>query len=239
MSSSKAFPIALLAALVLSACGGGDSFQPVGAGAGPGAGGPPFVVDSSGISSFNAPALGLSLATLPIEALSAAEQASLVWMREEEKLAHDVYAQMDAKWGAYTRAFGNIATSESTHTEAVRQLLLRYSLSDPAATLAAGVFQNATLQGLHSQLVVTGNVSLVDALKVGAAVEEIDIVDLNAALLSVDNQDIRLVYTNLHKGSRNHLRAFVGLLLNLGVTYVPQYMDLATYTAMVSAPTEP
>lgn len=238
MSSSKAFPIALLAALVLSACGGGDSFQPVGASAGPGAGGPPFVVDSSGVSSFNAPALGLSLATLPIEALSAAEQASLVWMREEEKLAHDVYAQMDVKWGAYTRAFGNIATSESTHTEAVRQLLLRYSLSDPAATLAAGVFQNATLQGLYSQLVVTGNVSLVDALRVGAAVEEIDIVDLNAALLYVDNQDIRLVYTNLHKGSRNHLRAFVGLLLNLGVTYVPQYMDPATYTAMVSAPTE-
>lgn len=236
MSSSKAFPIALLAALVLSACGGGgDSFQPAGAGAG----GPPFVVDSSGISSFNAPALGLSLATLPIEALSAAEQTSLAWMREEEKLAHDVYAQMDAKWGAYTRAFGNIATSESTHTEAIRQLLLRYSLSDPAATLAAGVFQNATLQGLHLQLVATGNASVVDALKVGAAVEEIDIVDLNAALLYVDNQDIRLVYTNLHKGSRNHLRAFVGMLHNLGVTYVPQYMDPATYTAMISTATEP
>jgi len=240
MSSSKAFPIGLLAALVLSACGGGgDSFQPSGVGAGPGAGGPPFVVDSSGISSFNAPALGLSLATLPIEALSAAEQASLAWMREEEKLAHDVYATMDARWSANTRVFANIANSESTHTEAVHQLLLRYSLSDPAATLAAGVFQNASLQKLHTQLVATGNVSLVDALKVGAAVEEIDIVDLNAALLYLDNQDIRLVYTNLHKGSRNHLRAYVGLLLNLGVTYVPQYMDPATYTTMVSAPTEP
>lgn len=235
MTSSKALPIALLATLVLSACGGGggDSSAPAGAG------GPAFVVDSSGTSSFNGPALGFSLATLPLESLSAAEQSSLAFMREEEKLAHDVYAKMDARWSANTRAFGNIATSESTHTEAVRQLLLRYSLSDPAAPLAAGVFQNATLQGLYSQLVATGNASLVDALKVGAAVEEIDIVDINTAMESVNNQDIRLVYTNLLKGSRNHLRSFVGLLHNQGVTYVPQYMDPVAFATTVGTNIEP
>lgn len=235
MSSSKVFPIAMLAALVLSACGGGggDSVTPAGAG------GPPFVVDSSGLSSFNGPALDLSLATLPIETLSVAEQASLTFMREEEKLAHDVYARMDAIWTANTRVFGNIAKSESTHTEAVRQLLLRYGLSDAAAPLAAGVFQNAALQGLYTQLVATGNASLVDALKVGAAVEEIDIVDLNTAMQNVNNQDIRLVYTNLLKGSRNHLRSFVRLLQNQGVTYVPQYMDPVTYAVTVGAAIEP
>ncbi len=222
----------LLVSLSLLACGGGDNAN------GTGNGGPPLVVDASGVSSFNSTALGLSLTALPIESLSVAEQASLAFMREEEKLAHDVYAQMDTRWGASTRVFGNIANSEATHTEAVRQLLLRYSLNDPAATLAAGLFQNTMLQGLYTQLLANGVTALIEALKVGAAIEEIDMLDINTALLNVDNQDIRLVYDNLLKGSRNHLRSFVNTLLNQGVTYVPQYMDPVAYAAIVNSPIE-
>ncbi|MFZ4481316.1 MAG: DUF2202 domain-containing protein [Rhodoferax sp.] len=224
--------VALLSALVLSACGGGDNATT------PSYGGPALVVDASGYSSFNSTALGLTLVALPTEALSVAEKDSLAFMREEEKLAHDVYAQMDARWGASTRVFGNIASSEATHTEAVRQLLLRYSLVDPAATLAAGVFQNSTLQGLYTQLVASGAVSLIEALKVGAAIEEIDMLDINTALIGIDNQDIRLVYDSLLKGSRNHLRSFVSTLLNQGVTYLPQYMDPVAYAAIVNSPIE-
>ena len=224
--------VALLATLVMSACGGGDNATTASYG------GPALVVDASGYSSFNSTALGLSLAALPIETLSVAEQASMAFMREEEKLAHDVYAQMDTRWGASTRVFGNIANSEATHTEAVRQLLLRYSLVDPAATLAAGLFQNTTLQGLYTQLAASGAVSLIEALKVGAAIEEIDMIDINTALLNIDNQDIRLIYDNLLKGSRNHLRSFVRNLSNQGVTYVPQYMAEADYLAIVTTPME-
>ena len=209
----KKLTVALLATLVMSACGGGDNATTASYG------GAALVVDASGYSSFNSTALGLSLAALPIETLSVAEQASLAFMREEEKLAHDVYAQMDARWGASTRVFGNIANSEATHAEAVRQLLLRYSLVDPAATLAAGLFQNSTLQGLYTQLAASGAVSLIEALKVGAAIEEIDMIDINTALLNIDNQDIRLVYDSLLKGSRNHLRSFVSNLSNQGVGY--------------------
>jgi hypothetical protein len=159
-------------------------------------------------------------------------------MREEEKLAHDVYALLDLKWSTSIRAFGSIANSEATHAEAVRQLLLRYSLIDPAATLAAGVFQNTTLQGLYTQLTATGAISLIDALKVGAAIEEIDMIDINKAMLGIDNQDIVLVYQNLLKGSRNHLRSFVSNLVLQGVTYVPQYMTVAEYQAIISTPVE-
>jgi hypothetical protein len=224
--------VALLATLVMSACGGGynsttASYRE-----------PALVVDASGYSSFNSTALGLTLVALPIETISVAEQASLALMREEEKLAHDVYAQMDTRWGASTQVFGNIANSEATHTEAVRQLLLRYSLVDPAGTLAAGLFQNTTLQDLYTQLVASGATSLIDALKVGAAIEEIDMLDINTGLLSVDNEDIRLVYDSLLKGSRNHLRSFVNTLLNQGVTYVPQYMDALAYAAIISTPIE-
>ena len=134
--------------------------------------------------------------------------------------------------------FGNISTSEATHAESIRQLLVRYNLTDPAATTAPGVFQNLTLQGLYTQLVATGSVSYVEGLKVGAAIEELDMVDINTALLQVDNQDIRLVYDNLLKGSRNHLRSYVNTLANLGVTYVPQFMAPADYTAIVTTAIE-
>lgn len=179
-----------------------------------------------------------TLATLPVEALSVAEREALAFMREEEKLAHDVYIHLDGLWRGYTRAFDNIANSETSHTESVRQLLLRYSLPDPTATLAAGVFQNTTLQNLYTQLLAAGAVSLVEGLKVGAAIEEIDMIDLNKALLETDNQDITLVYQNLLKGSRNHLRSFVSNLTKQGVTYVPQYMTVADFQAIVTTPME-
>lgn len=225
---SKSLFSAFLAALVLTACGGGDATEPKGRGG-------PVLVDGT---NFDSTALGIALAALPLETLSVAEQDTLAYMREEEKLAHDVYAQFDALYSASTRIFGNIAISESTHTEAVRQLLVRYNLPDSAANLGAGLYTNTTLQGLYTQLVATGTVSLIDALKVGAAIEEIDMIDINAALLNVDNQDIRLVYDSLLKGSRNHLRTFVSTLLAQGVAYVPQYMALADYTAIVSTPME-
>jgi hypothetical protein len=100
------------------------------------------------------------------------------------------------------------------------------------------VYQNATLQSLYTQLVASGNVSLIEALKVGAAIEEIDLLDLQKGLLDIDNQDIILIYDNLRKGSRNHLRSFASTLANQGVTYVPQYLSVADYQAIVGTPME-
>jgi hypothetical protein len=91
---------------------------------------------------------------------------------------------------------------------------------------------------LYTQLEATGAISLIESLKVGAAIEEIDMIDINKAVLSIDNQDILLVYQNLLKGSRNHLRSFVSNLSIQGVTYVPQYMPLADYQAIVGTPVE-
>ena len=179
-----------------------------------------------------------NISTLPVESLNADEQASLLYIREEEKLAYDVYIKLNTQWGGSTQTFGNISNSEVKHQEAVHELLVRYNLPDAAAGLPAGVFNNTKLQNLYTQLVNTGAASLVDALKVGAAIEEIDIIDIQNDLAKVDNQDIRLVYDNLMKGSRNHLRAFVKNLANQGVTYVPQYMPQSDYQAIINSPTE-
>ena len=171
-----------------------------------------------------------------ISLLSDAEIEGILYMREEEKLARDVYLTLYEVWGL--PVFENIARSEATHMEAVRTLIDRYGLADPAAA-EVGVFRNPTLQGLYDQLVADGRTSLADALRVGAAIEEIDILDLQERLAQTDQADIELVYENLMKGSRNHLRAFASTLTRqTGETYQPQYLDLASYESIVNSATE-
>jgi hypothetical protein len=229
MKQTMKIPALLLAAtLALGACGGSG-----GSDTRAGTTESPLMVAVDGTSTINIAALGRGLNVLPIQTLSTAEQDSLTYMREEEKLAHDVYVYLNALWGASLPIFNNIAASEASHTEAIRTLLVRYSVPDPAATTAAGQFTNAALQTLYSGMVASGSASLIEALRVGAAIEEVDIIDIQAALVHVDNRDIRLVYENLLKGSRNHLRAFVLALQQLGVVYSPQYLSPADYQTVV------
>lgn len=168
-------------------------------------------------------------------ALTTAEADGLLFMREEEKLAHDVYVTLGGQWGL--PLFDNIAGSEQTHTNAVLVLLERYGLSDPAVGNGVGVFTNSTLQTLYDQLVAQGSASLTAALTVGATIEDLDIVDLQTRIAQTDKTDIQLVYENLMRGSGNHLRAFTKTLTQQsGVIYQPQYLDQAAYDAIVNAP---
>ena len=169
--------------------------------------------------------------------LTPAEADALRYMREEEKLARDVYVALYEKWGL--RIFDNISNSEQTHTDAVKMLLERYGVADPAAGQPAGVFTDPALQALYNQLVEQGRRSLGDALRVGAAIEEIDILDLEERMAQTDKADIRLVYDNLTKGSRNHLRSFVSTLkTQTGATYQPQYLSQEAYQAIVGSALE-
>lgn len=144
------------------------------------------------------------------ELLSDDESAGLVFMREEEKLAHDVYVTLYQKWGL--PVFNNIADSEAAHTSAVRVLLDRYGIADPAAGNGVGEFTDPALQALYGQLVEQGSKSISDALKVGAVIEEIDIRDLDTRLAQTDQADIELVYNKLKNASYNHLQAFTSTL---------------------------
>jgi len=169
--------------------------------------------------------------------LNDAEKEGLVYMREEEKLARDVYLTLYNKWGM--QIFTNISRSEQTHTDAIKALLIRYQVTDPVQEDVVGTFTNEKLQELYNALIEMGNVSLIEALKVGAAIEEIDILDLqNEIALVEENDDIITVYESLMQGSRNHLRAFVGTLAQQGVTYAPQYLDETTFESIVSTAME-
>ncbi|WP_258084337.1 DUF2202 domain-containing protein [Thermococcus thermotolerans] len=162
--------------------------------------------------------------------LSQEEIDGLLYMREEEKLARDVYLTIYETYGL--QVFYNIAQSEQKHMDAVLSLLEKYNLTDPASD-EIGVFTNPDLQALYDRLIEMGGGSVVDALKVGALIEETDIVDLQERIAQTDNEDIKLVYENLMAGSENHLRAFTGQLEAYGVTYEPQVVSEDYYQSVI------
>lgn len=227
--SRRAFHASLAVALAvltagLVACGGGDDSGPV------------MGVDANGTSTFNAGNLAAQLATYPPSALSTAEADSLAFMREEEQLAHDVYAVSATLWSP--PVFANITASEATHSAAVKALLDRYQLADPLAGLSNGAFKTPAFQSLYNSLLATSRIGLVEALKVGVQIEELDMRDITVQKAAIDNADILMVYDNLLRGSRNHLRAFMKVLTQQGGTYVPQYISQAEFDAIVNSPVE-
>jgi len=173
----------------------------------------------------------------PAGTLTQAEIDGLVYMREEEKLAHDVYIALGEKWDL--AILENIAKAEQSHTDAVLNLLERYGVADPAAGKAAGEFANAELQALYDELVEQGSRSLADALRVGGAIEEIDLLDLEERIAQTQRTDIQRVYENLMRGTRNHLRSFVSTLkTETGETYEPQQLSQEAYEEIVDGEME-
>jgi hypothetical protein len=153
--------------------------------------------------------------------ISQTERDGLVLMREEEKLAGDVYAYFYTKYGL--RPFTNINKSEVQHSGAVLRLLTYFGIPDPALT-QAGKFSNPDIQGLYNKLTADGSTAE-NALAVGAFIEEYDIADLRKLIAETQNADIKMVYTNLLNGSYNHIKAFTRVLAGRGVTYTPQILS--------------
>jgi len=143
--------------------------------------------------------------------LSDAERDSLIFMREEEKLARDVYTYLS---GLYQiRIFSNIARSEQRHMDAIKALLDRYNIADPVGGNGPGVFTDSGILALYNQFIAEGSQSLIDALQVGVQIEEADIEDLQNGLLALDdNKDIKRVYQNLLRASQKHLASFTTVL---------------------------
>lgn len=159
-----------------------------------------------------------------VVSLTEEEKNDLLFMREEEKLARDVYLTLFEKWG--TPVFANIATSEQQHMDAMLILLNTYKLPDPAAATVVGEFVNTELQELYDALIQQGNQSVLEALKVGGIIEETDIEDINAAIETSRLAKIDSVYENLLEGSYNHLRAFAKQITSLtGESYVAQVVS--------------
>lgn len=183
--------------------------------------------------------LGMTYLAAPLLAqagvLDLGEEHHLVFMREEEKLARDVYLTLGALYPdeAVFNTIGD--NSEQTHTDTVRDTLADYNIDDPNPDTnnlpdSIGVFTGDDYGWYFTEkfdyLVNWGSQSVLDALYVGAFIEELDMIDIvkcpkvivetdngigegECGLLYTDEAQLQTMYNHLVDGSENHLRAYV------------------------------
>lgn len=166
-----------------------------------------------------------------VDSLSNQEIENLQFLKEEEKLARDVYLY---SFDLYNQnIFKNISNSEQSHMNSVTVILNKYNIQDISLE-ERGKFSNELLQELYNDLTELSERSLEDALVAGATVEDLDINDIDSFILNTDHQDVEDMLQLLNCGSRNHLRGFTNNLENLGVSYIPQFISLEEYNAIIN-----
>lgn len=163
------------------------------------------------------------------------ELGILLKMKEEEKLARDVYSTLNLKWN--NKFLSNISAAENTHMNAIIFLLQDYG-ADYTSIPEPGIFTDHAYQSLYDELVIKGSLSIEEAMKVGGLIEDMDIADLASSIENVSDESMIIVFENLEKGSRNHLRAFTRQLTLLGLTYTPVYLSADEYNMIVSTSNE-
>ncbi|MGD8582688.1 MAG: DUF2202 domain-containing protein [Gammaproteobacteria bacterium] len=158
------------------------------------------------------------------------EQTHLEFMREEEKLARDVYIELSTMYPDHP-VFGKIDDSEQKHTDAVKAMIEKYGLEDPNTNDNVGVYTGNDYGWYFTekfqQLVERASVSELDALYVGAFIEELDMMDINqcpqviietdndindvteCGKVYTDNEDVDDLYASLLDGSDSHLEGYV------------------------------
>lgn len=167
--------------------------------------------------------------------LTQQQKDMLLYIREEEKVARDVYISFYDQYAA--GIFFNISESEQAHMDAIKKLLDKYGLEDPVIN-ETGEFSDQELQVLFDSMIASGDSSLLDAYYVGALIEEVDIIDIQEAIDSADQKDLIQVYENLLRGSRNHLRSFVEMITNSGMEYQAQVLTQEEVEAILASSME-
>ncbi|MBJ7469935.1 MAG: DUF2202 domain-containing protein [Solirubrobacteraceae bacterium] len=142
----------------------------------------------------------------PAATLTTEQAAALAYLREEEKLARDVYLVLSGTSG--DRRFTMIGRSEQQHYDMVGGLLATYGVPDPALGRKPGAFTDPALQDAYDDFVQRGSVSREAALAVGREIERMDLADLAERRAGLPQPDIQAVVDRLAAGSQRHLAAF-------------------------------
>lgn len=140
--------------------------------------------------------------------LSTQEIQDLYYQYSEEMLARDLYNHFYSVYG--TQTFANIAKSEQEHMDAMKFLLDRYSLEYPSSYWE--------LQSNYDSLKIEWDKWLKEALEVWVKIEILDINDIIDTIKSTDNDDLKIVFTNIGGASYNHMRWFLKALNNNNFT---------------------
>ena len=93
----------------------------------------------------------------PSSGLTDTEEANILYLFEEEKLAHDIYVEMYDLYGAYV--FNNISESEQRHMDSVAKLITKYELDVVVVDNGPGVFTDGVIQREYDRLLAKGNLT--------------------------------------------------------------------------------
>ncbi len=169
------------------------------------------------------------------QSISENEKAGILLMREEEKMARDIYQSLNEKWDQVP--FSHISESEIYHMSKMKLLIDKFQLTDPVTKNEdkRGAFENASLKKLYDELLSSGNTSMEAAFRAGARVEEVDIRDLKTELAKSGNADIKSTYVYLIQASEHHLNAFVQNLKRMGITYTPVVLTNLEFDVIVNS----
>lgn len=169
--------------------------------------------------------------------LDAAEEVHLLFMRAEEKLAHDVYEALGTEFPDYA-IFSNIMNSETNHVETMIDKIEQFGLTDPNILDGPGEFNTANFGAYFTEKYTALTAvdadpqipTLLQALLNGALIEELDMHDIiycpevivdavvditdqyGCGMDYTDEKTLIRSYGNLLDGSENHLRAFVRMI---------------------------
>jgi hypothetical protein len=165
-------------------------------------------------------------------ALTAREVEGILFIREEEKVARDLYQSLYDEFNL--TVFTDLARSEQSHMDSIKIPIDKYGLKDPVIE-ERGVFTNQTLTQFYDDLLDSGKQSEEDALKSAATFEEISIIDLEKELNATQNEEVRVIYEGLLAGSRKHLRSYVRDLQDVGISYEPKYLSQEDFDEIVKS----
>jgi hypothetical protein len=131
--------------------------------------------------------------------------AQLTEMREEERVARDLYTQLGRSSGE--AIFTRIAAAEQRHLDAVERLMSSQGMDPDAAGTTVGRYAVPDLQSAYNRWLAAGRASDQAAYKVGVELEKQDIAELKALRVASGTTGARVVQA-LRTGSEHHLAAF-------------------------------
>ncbi len=161
---------------------------------------------------------------------------SLAYMGNEERLAYDIYTNLNSAYANSIKQFTNITDSEKRHVGIVQELVRKYNIDittvqdvqNPVADknisfdeMPMGRYDIKQIQELYDFLYQKGIKSKQAALEVGCMVEVVDVNDLDRYIEEARNDnddDIISAFEELRSGSYSHYWAFDKGLKNMGVS---------------------
>lgn len=190
------------------------------------------------VFSFQTAATAQQMPKASTTILTDAEKNHVLWMREESKVARDLYTFLFNRWGI--PVFKKKMVKEQVNMDRSLTIINKYGLTDPIVKDEQGIYSKENFRQMYVELAMRGNSSLPEALRAAAITEELDIMELEDALQNtITNPDLKSIYNTMAVSSRNHLRAIIEQIQCMGEIYGPQRLPEKRFYSIVDSPVEP